>query len=38
MVRHTGGVVVEGNTVAWLHWPWGRGKVRKHNVVGGGGG
>ena len=26
-----GGGVVEGNRVAWQHWPWGRGKVRNQN-------
>ncbi len=26
--------MVEGNRVAWQHWPWGRGKVRNTNVVG----
>ncbi len=28
-----GGGVVEGNRVAWEHWPWGRGKVRNENAL-----
>jgi hypothetical protein len=31
VVKNAWGGVVEGNRVAWQHWPWGRGKVRNQN-------
>ena len=34
VVKNAGGGVVEGNRVAWQHWPWGRGKVRNQKALG----